>query len=88
MVSFEEMIANQNLPDKFLAIVNLMGMDDFQTFVFKNTPKANWTNSIIFTCGAVVFWYVVFLVLHHVVLKPILTARKDKNYLAMTEKEK
>jgi len=34
-----------------------------------------------------VFWYVFYLVLHFVIIKPFMTARKDKHFLAMSKKE-
>jgi hypothetical protein len=85
MVSFEEMIGNMQLADKFLALTKLMNMDEFQAWVFKNTHYT-FQNGLIFVAGSVMFWGLLFMILHFAILKPIMGG--SLFYKKMTENEK
>ena len=51
-------------------------MDQVQAKVVDKLPPFDWEHSLKFTAVVVVFWFVMFLFLHFVIIKPFFSALK------------
>jgi len=63
-------------------------MDAFQKWVFENVPEYNFERAVMTVFASAFIWLIVFLVLHYVLLKPLMSAFGSKHYQHLTEREK
>ena len=92
MVSFDEMIRSLDLKNVLLRFLTNVAhpflkknfeidMDEVQAWVFNNVPECTLMNQVATIIIGAIFYKVVFLVLHYVIIPQFMNVFKNNEYI-------